>query len=313
VGKDRINKLIQVIKKIPLFDGLGPSQVQTVLGACMTRKAEEGEVLCAAGTTGEELFILLTGGVGVFTTDGTEVATINPVATIGEMSIATKQTRTSTVKATQTCNMLVIKRVALDMALKTDPDAQAKIYRNVVEILAQRMDRDSARRRDDMLEKAQLQQAIQQLQKRADMALGLLSRKTDISLEEARGLLESEAGAEDIERRVLVVDDEDHVRKMLTKVLGDYDVVAVGSGAEAMETVMDSKPDLVITDIRMPDMDGFTLLEKMREFHPDVPVLALSGYVKDEDIQEYDFDGFVAKPMDLEQFKSTVASALASA
>jgi CheY-like chemotaxis protein len=164
-----------------------------------------------------------------------------------------------------------------------------------------------------MLEKAQLQQAIQQLQKRADMALGLLSRKTDISLEEARGLLESEAGAEDIERRVLVVDDEDHVRKMLTKVLGDYDVVAVGSGAEAMETVMDSKPDLVITDIRMPDMDGFTLLEKMREFHPDVPVLALSGYVKDEDIQEYDFDGFVAKPMDLEQFKSTVASALASA
>ena len=73
---------------------------------------------------------------------------------------------------------------------------------------------------------------------------------------------------------------------------------------------MESRPDLVITDIRMPDMDGYALLKKLREFHPDLPILALSGYVKDEDVQEYDFDGFEAKPMDMEQFKSIVASAL---
>lgn len=311
MSKDRVQRLIQVIKKIPLFDGLSPSQVQAVLGACTPKRLEADEVLCAAGTPGDELFILLTGEAGVYADDGTEVASIHPVATIGEMSIATKQMRTSTIRAKEACNLLLIKRLALDMALKTDADAQAKILRSVVEILAARMEKDTARRREDMAAKLELQQEVQALQKRADLALGILARKAAIPLDAARALLDQEAGAEDTERRVLVVDDEDHVRKMLTKVLGHYDVVAVGSGAEAIETAMESRPDLVITDIRMPGMDGFALLEKLREFHPDLPVLALSGYVKDEDIREYDFDGFVAKPMDLEQFRRTVASALA--
>ena len=73
---------------------------------------------------------------------------------------------------------------------------------------------------------------------------------------------------------------------------------------------MESKPDLVITDIRMPDMDGYALLRKLREYHPSLPVLALSGIVKDEDIQEYDFDGFLSKPMDMGELKSVVAAAL---
>ncbi len=75
---------------------------------------------------------------------------------------------------------------------------------------------------------------------------------------------------------------------------------------------METKPDLVITDIKMPDMDGYTLLTKLREFHPNLPVLALSGYVQDSDIREYDFDGFVAKPIQADEFKNTVASALAT-
>ena len=311
MAKDRVQRLIQVIKKIPLFDGLSPTQVQTVLGACTPKRLEAGEVLCAAGTPGEELFILLTGEAEVLAPDGTQVAAIHPVATIGEMSIATRQTRTSTVKATQASNLLVIRRLALDVALKTDPDAQARILRKVVEILAQRMERDSGRRRDDAVEQAKLQQTVQELQRRADVALGLLARRGQISLAAARALLDDELGAAATDRRVLIVDDEDHVRTMLTKVLADYDVVAVGSGAEAIETAMETTPDLVITDIRMPDMDGYTLLMKLREFHPNMPILALSGYVRDEDIREYDFDGFVPKPMDLEQFKRTVASALA--
>jgi CheY-like chemotaxis protein len=97
---------------------------------------------------------------------------------------------------------------------------------------------------------------------------------------------------------------------MLLKILGNYDVVAVGSGAEAIETAMESKPDLVITDIRMPAMDGYALLGKLREFHPDLPVIAYTGYAKEEDIGEYDFDGFLPKPMDIGQFRSAVDSAL---
>lgn len=87
-------------------------------------------------------------------------------------------------------------------------------------------------------------------------------------LSDVRALLEAELDAKDTERRVLGVDDEDHVRKMLLKILGNYDVVAVGSGADAIETAMESKPDLVITDIRMPEMDGYALLGKLRVVSP---------------------------------------------
>jgi CheY-like chemotaxis protein/CRP-like cAMP-binding protein len=268
-------------------------------------RLEVGDVLCAAGTPGEELFILLTGQAGIYAEDGTELAEID--------AIATKQIRTSSVKAKQVSNVLVVKRVALDMALKLDPEAQAKILRNVVEILAQRMEQYTARRREDLLEKVQLNEAMETLQYRADLALGILARKSKMPLKDARALLEAELVAKDTELRVLIVDDEDHVRKMLTKVLANYDVIAVGSGAEAIDTAMETKPDLVITDINMPDMDGYALLKKLREFHPDLPVLALSGFATDTDIQQYDFDGFVSKPMDMKQFKSIVASALVGA
>ena len=66
--------------------------------------------------------------------------------------------------------------------------------------------------------------------------------------------------------------------------------------------LMRSKPGLVITDIRMPEMDGYALLGKLRVVSP--------GYAKEEDIREYDFDGFLPKPMDIGQFRSAVASAL---
>lgn len=318
MGKDRVQRLVQVINKIPLFGNLGPSQVQAVLGACTPKRFDAGDVICAAGTPGDELYILLTGQAGVFVADGTEdgdteVADISPIATIGEMSIATRQPRTSTIRAKEVSNVLLIKRAALDVALRSDTEAQAKILRNVVEILAKRMERDTARRRQEMLQQVQASETIENLQHQVDLALGILARKSGMQLTEARALLDKELASDDVERKVLIVDDEDHVRKMLSKFLDKYDVVAVGSGAEAIETAMESRPDLVITDIKMPDMDGYTLLEKLREFHPDLPVLAFSGIAKDEDIQEYDFDGFLPKPMNMDQFRRVVASALAGA
>ncbi|MBT4100847.1 MAG: response regulator [Gemmatimonadetes bacterium] len=311
MSKERINKLIQVIRKIPLFDGLGPTQIQLVLGACGPRRLEEGEVVCAADTPGDEMYILLSGEAAVYAPDESEVAKIQPVATIGEMSIVTKQPRTSTVKATQASNVLVLKKLSLDMALKRDAEAQAKILRNVVEILAGKMNSDTARMREYQRELLTSQDAVVQLQRRLELALSLLAKESGTDVEAAKTRIDEQlASAGD--RRVLVVDDEEPIRRLLVEMLGDYDVITAKDGSEALETAMETKPDLVITDIRMPDMDGYTLLMKLREFHPDLPVLALSGFVRDDDIKEYDFDGFVAKPMQAEEFKSTVAAALAS-
>jgi len=67
---------------------------------------------------------------------------------------------------------------------------------------------------------------------------------------------------------------------------------------------------VVITDIRMPQMDGIALLTKLRDQYPDLPVLGISGYVDANVMKEKGFDGFLVKPMPLHDLKKMVAEHL---
>ena len=83
--------------------------------------------------------------------------------------------------------------------------------------------------------------------------------------------------------RVLVVDDSLSVRKMVERALEmkGFDVLAASSGAEAMERIEGAKPDLVVCDVVMPDIDGYRICEFVRA-HPtlsETPVLLISGIV----------------------------------
>jgi CheY-like chemotaxis protein len=71
-----------------------------------------------------------------------------------------------------------------------------------------------------------------------------------------------------------------------------------------------AKPDLVITDIRMPNMDGFELAKEIGEKYPDLPVIALSGMIASEDIVGHNFSGFIDKPMRIEGFREAIEEAL---
>ena len=163
--------------------------------------------MCAANTPGDEMYILLSGEAVVYAPDDSEIARIQPVATIGELSIVTKQPRTSAVKATKASNVLVFKKLALDMALKTDADAQAKILRNVVEILAGKMNDDTERMREYQKELLITQDAVSQLQKRVDLALSLLAKETGTDMDTAKARIDEQLSSSS-DRRVLVVDDE---------------------------------------------------------------------------------------------------------
>ncbi|MEU0878209.1 response regulator transcription factor [Lentzea sp. NPDC005914] len=85
--------------------------------------------------------------------------------------------------------------------------------------------------------------------------------------------------------RVVVVDDEELVRSGLSLILeasGDIEVVAAVSGAQAVKEVGLHRPDLVLLDIRMPDVDGLTVLRQLRGFqHPPV-VAMLTTFDSDE-------------------------------
>lgn len=82
--------------------------------------------------------------------------------------------------------------------------------------------------------------------------------------------------------KILVVDDVDYIRKSISKVLQDHNFQCdtCANGKEATEMLSSHTYDLIITDIMMPDMDGFEFLDYIRDMdEPDnkIPVLAISG------------------------------------
>ena len=82
-----------------------------------------------------------------------------------------------------------------------------------------------------------------------------------------------------MKKRILLVDDEPHIRVVLSAVLAQagYDVDTAEDGFVALRKVQNCKPDLVITDLRMPNMNGFELLSVVRTRFPELPTVAISG------------------------------------
>ncbi len=115
--------------------------------------------------------------------------------------------------------------------------------------------------------------------------------------------------------RILIVDDEDGMRRLLGRVLTreGYDTSTVGSGAEALRLVANERFDLVVTDIKMPEMDGLQLLENLKEYEPSLPIIVMTAYGTIENAVQalrlgaYDY---IAKPFETDEIKLTVAKAL---
>lgn len=112
---------------------------------------------------------------------------------------------------------------------------------------------------------------------------------------------------------ILVVDDEPGVVSLLRDYfeMNDYRVTTATDGATALGRVMDV-PDLVILDVNMPDMDGLTVCQKIRDF-VSCPILFLSARVEDEDkIRGFmaGGDDYVTKPFSLEELGMRVAAHL---
>ena len=107
--------------------------------------------------------------------------------------------------------------------------------------------------------------------------------------------------------RVLVVDDEPDAREVVAEMLQRCHAIvrAVGSAAEALELVPSFRPHVLLTDLAMPEMDGFALLREVRQLPPEqggtVPAIALTAYARTEDqLQAFDcgFEEHLPKPVD---------------
>ncbi len=114
--------------------------------------------------------------------------------------------------------------------------------------------------------------------------------------------------------RVLIVDDDRSLLKMLRDQLEEagYEVLVAESGREALRVFFEYKPDLVILDTRMPEMDGYTLIERIREVS-DVPIMVLSAYGEEDDIVrglEAGADDYVLKPYRLRELLARLRALL---
>jgi CheY-like chemotaxis protein len=108
--------------------------------------------------------------------------------------------------------------------------------------------------------------------------------------------------------KILVVDDEEN-HLLLTKLeLQDErcEVITASNGQEGIELFESEKPDIVIVDVNMPGMDGITLLKKMKDRRPEIPVAIFTGYDKTALPLPNEADAFVVKSSSYKELKEFV-------
>lgn len=116
--------------------------------------------------------------------------------------------------------------------------------------------------------------------------------------------------------KILVVDDEKDVVELLSFLLkkDGYQVVSAHNGIEALEKVDSEKPDLVLLDVMMPEMDGYTVQTKLME-NPttrDIPVIILTakGQLKDVFAMSSNVAAYMAKPFDPKLLRQKIEESL---
>ena len=117
--------------------------------------------------------------------------------------------------------------------------------------------------------------------------------------------------------RILVVDDEDIVRTSCSRTLSPegYEVMLAKNGVEGLKMASEERFDLVLTDLKMPDMDGIEVLRIIKEKWPETAVIIVTGYqtvdtaVKAIKLGAYDY---IEKPFTPDSLISAVAEAMAN-
>lgn len=110
---------------------------------------------------------------------------------------------------------------------------------------------------------------------------------------------------------VLVVDDDEMVRSVAARMLeaNGYVVSTAGGGGEALDMLEGEMPDLILSDIKMPDVGGFALLRAVRSLGYQMPFVGMSGHLRGEDGEE--MDAFIQKPFRMQTLVDILGQALA--
>jgi DNA-binding NtrC family response regulator len=115
-------------------------------------------------------------------------------------------------------------------------------------------------------------------------------------------------------KRVLVVDDNTVILDILKQFLGrGYTVEVVGNASLALASVVQKTPDVILLDVRMPGVDGLSLLKSLREMGVQTPIFVMTGYDSTQvamEALEKGATGYLPKPFDLLHLDRLIAQAV---
>jgi DNA-binding NtrC family response regulator len=118
--------------------------------------------------------------------------------------------------------------------------------------------------------------------------------------------------------RLLIAEDEDtlsyFLRQSLEESTPSFKVEVVGAGDEALKKVAAGHFDLIVVDLRLPDMDGVSLIKAVRQFDPFMKVIVMTAYGSPEaerEVRKLGVHGFVTKPFVVEDMKKMIARTVA--
>ncbi len=114
--------------------------------------------------------------------------------------------------------------------------------------------------------------------------------------------------------RLLLVDDEDRFRSTLSKRLAEKGIVAetASNGVEALKVVKEKPVDIIVLDIKMPEMDGIETLRHVKKLNPEIEVILLTGHANIESAVEgmrLGAHDYLMKPCDIEQLLEKIITA----
>jgi DNA-binding NtrC family response regulator len=112
--------------------------------------------------------------------------------------------------------------------------------------------------------------------------------------------------------RILVVDDDRHLLNLLTETLGSigYSTEDARSAKEALEKLSESKFHLIVSDIKMPEMDGLKLLSQIRKSYPGLPVIFITGVPRQDITGAANTEGILTKPFRISNLEYMIEQAL---
>jgi len=117
------------------------------------------------------------------------------------------------------------------------------------------------------------------------------------------------------EARVLLVEDEDAARLVLGKLLG-YDVKRVevtGNGAKALERVREDPPDVVVTGLPAPPLEGLAFVQELHDHNPDLPVVVVTAFgdlSSSQEAKRAGAEAVITKPVDYDALLMVIEHAL---